>query len=105
MIRRPPRSTHCISSAASDVYKRQVCFLVGFFLMVFFFALVGAFCVCAVVAVESVVAAPTGTANIVAPKRIAVKRETILPLISQLLSSSEVRHFEYQEIHTPCTLR
>ena len=26
MIRRPPRSTHCISSAASDVYKRQVQF-------------------------------------------------------------------------------
>eukprot|EP00825_Cyclidium_porcatum_P019349 TRINITY_DN21973_c0_g1_i1.p2 TRINITY_DN21973_c0_g1~~TRINITY_DN21973_c0_g1_i1.p2 ORF type:complete len:119 (+),score=21.94 TRINITY_DN21973_c0_g1_i1:148-504(+) len=24
MIRRPPRSPHCISSAASDVYKRQV---------------------------------------------------------------------------------
>eukprot|EP00825_Cyclidium_porcatum_P012885 TRINITY_DN16744_c0_g1_i2.p2 TRINITY_DN16744_c0_g1~~TRINITY_DN16744_c0_g1_i2.p2 ORF type:complete len:201 (+),score=39.72 TRINITY_DN16744_c0_g1_i2:93-695(+) len=24
MIRQPPRSTHCISSAASDVYKRQV---------------------------------------------------------------------------------
>ena len=24
MIRRPPRSTHCISSATSDVYKRQV---------------------------------------------------------------------------------
>ena len=24
MIRRPPRSTHCISPAASDVYKRQV---------------------------------------------------------------------------------
>jgi len=24
MFRRPPRSTHCISSAASDVYKRQV---------------------------------------------------------------------------------
>eukprot|EP00969_Alexandrium_andersonii_P105687 4662771-Alexandrium_andersonii.AAC.1 len=24
MIRRPPRSTHCVSSAASDVYKRQV---------------------------------------------------------------------------------
>ena len=24
MIRRPPRSTHCISSAASDVYKRQL---------------------------------------------------------------------------------
>eukprot|EP00969_Alexandrium_andersonii_P107748 4753734-Alexandrium_andersonii.AAC.1 len=23
MIRRPPSSTHCISSAASDVYKRQ----------------------------------------------------------------------------------
>ena len=23
MIRRPPRSTHCISSAASDVYKKQ----------------------------------------------------------------------------------
>ena len=23
MIRRPPRSTHCISSAASEVYKRQ----------------------------------------------------------------------------------
>jgi len=23
MIRRPPRSTHCISSASSDVYKRQ----------------------------------------------------------------------------------
>eukprot|EP00825_Cyclidium_porcatum_P021879 TRINITY_DN24257_c0_g1_i1.p2 TRINITY_DN24257_c0_g1~~TRINITY_DN24257_c0_g1_i1.p2 ORF type:complete len:162 (+),score=40.90 TRINITY_DN24257_c0_g1_i1:3-488(+) len=23
MIRQPPRSTHCISSAASDVYKRQ----------------------------------------------------------------------------------
>eukprot|EP00975_Prorocentrum_lima_P008568 1830871-Prorocentrum_lima.AAC.1 len=23
MIRRQPRSTHCISSAASDVYKRQ----------------------------------------------------------------------------------
>jgi len=26
MIRRPPRSTHCISSAASDVYKRQSLF-------------------------------------------------------------------------------
>eukprot|EP00969_Alexandrium_andersonii_P315581 13943365-Alexandrium_andersonii.AAC.1 len=25
MIRRPPRSTHCISSAASDVHKRQRC--------------------------------------------------------------------------------
>ena len=24
MIRRPPKSTHCISSAASDVYKRQL---------------------------------------------------------------------------------
>jgi len=24
MIRRPPRSTHCISSAASDVYKRKL---------------------------------------------------------------------------------
>ena len=24
MIRRAPRSTHCISSAASDVYKRQM---------------------------------------------------------------------------------
>ena len=24
MIRRPPRATHCISSAASDVYKRQI---------------------------------------------------------------------------------
>eukprot|EP00826_Nyctotherus_ovalis_P053884 TRINITY_DN7032_c0_g4_i1.p1 TRINITY_DN7032_c0_g4~~TRINITY_DN7032_c0_g4_i1.p1 ORF type:complete len:326 (+),score=98.03 TRINITY_DN7032_c0_g4_i1:42-980(+) len=33
MIRRPPRSTHCISSAASDVYKRQVgdCWLLGSF--------------------------------------------------------------------------
>ena len=27
MIRRPPRSTHCISSAASDVYKRQAKFI------------------------------------------------------------------------------
>eukprot|EP00825_Cyclidium_porcatum_P023135 TRINITY_DN25443_c0_g1_i1.p2 TRINITY_DN25443_c0_g1~~TRINITY_DN25443_c0_g1_i1.p2 ORF type:complete len:123 (+),score=16.99 TRINITY_DN25443_c0_g1_i1:26-394(+) len=26
MLRRPPRSTHCISSAASDVYKRQPLF-------------------------------------------------------------------------------
>jgi len=30
MIRRPPRSTHCISSAASDVYKRQVIALAWF---------------------------------------------------------------------------
>ena len=29
MIRRPPRSTHCISSAASDVYKRQPLFWLG----------------------------------------------------------------------------
>ena len=29
MIRRPPRSTHCISSAASDVYKRQHLLLYG----------------------------------------------------------------------------
>jgi len=29
MIRRPPRSTHCISSAASDVYKRQQLQLAG----------------------------------------------------------------------------
>eukprot|EP00826_Nyctotherus_ovalis_P052410 TRINITY_DN6636_c0_g2_i3.p1 TRINITY_DN6636_c0_g2~~TRINITY_DN6636_c0_g2_i3.p1 ORF type:complete len:355 (+),score=128.01 TRINITY_DN6636_c0_g2_i3:24-1067(+) len=29
MIRRPPRSTHCISSAASDVYKRQVLGVLG----------------------------------------------------------------------------
>ena len=27
MIRRQPRSTHCISSAASDVYKRQAIIL------------------------------------------------------------------------------
>eukprot|EP00826_Nyctotherus_ovalis_P039356 TRINITY_DN3782_c0_g4_i6.p1 TRINITY_DN3782_c0_g4~~TRINITY_DN3782_c0_g4_i6.p1 ORF type:complete len:744 (+),score=180.37 TRINITY_DN3782_c0_g4_i6:35-2233(+) len=27
MIRRPPRSTHCISSAASDVYKRQIMYV------------------------------------------------------------------------------
>eukprot|EP00825_Cyclidium_porcatum_P017865 TRINITY_DN20529_c0_g1_i1.p2 TRINITY_DN20529_c0_g1~~TRINITY_DN20529_c0_g1_i1.p2 ORF type:complete len:164 (+),score=15.17 TRINITY_DN20529_c0_g1_i1:99-590(+) len=27
MIRRPPRSTHCISSAASDVYKRQYIYI------------------------------------------------------------------------------
>eukprot|EP00825_Cyclidium_porcatum_P009318 TRINITY_DN14733_c0_g1_i1.p1 TRINITY_DN14733_c0_g1~~TRINITY_DN14733_c0_g1_i1.p1 ORF type:complete len:124 (+),score=15.47 TRINITY_DN14733_c0_g1_i1:87-458(+) len=31
MIRRPPRSTHCISSAASDVYKRQYLFRVMYF--------------------------------------------------------------------------
>eukprot|EP00825_Cyclidium_porcatum_P036665 TRINITY_DN3921_c0_g1_i2.p2 TRINITY_DN3921_c0_g1~~TRINITY_DN3921_c0_g1_i2.p2 ORF type:complete len:163 (+),score=12.85 TRINITY_DN3921_c0_g1_i2:124-612(+) len=30
MIRRPPRSTHCISSAASDVYKRQPLYLLLF---------------------------------------------------------------------------
>jgi len=30
MIRRPPRSTHCISSAASDVYKRQLLEAAGF---------------------------------------------------------------------------
>ena len=30
MIRRPPRSTHCISSAASDVYKRQVYSIIEF---------------------------------------------------------------------------
>eukprot|EP00825_Cyclidium_porcatum_P011165 TRINITY_DN15707_c0_g1_i1.p3 TRINITY_DN15707_c0_g1~~TRINITY_DN15707_c0_g1_i1.p3 ORF type:complete len:118 (+),score=5.51 TRINITY_DN15707_c0_g1_i1:76-429(+) len=31
MIRRPQRSTHCISSAASDVYKRQIqCQLIFF---------------------------------------------------------------------------
>ena len=29
MIRRPPRSTQSRSSAASDVYKRQVCLIVG----------------------------------------------------------------------------
>ena len=29
MIRRPPRSTHCISSAASDVYKRQQKYISG----------------------------------------------------------------------------
>eukprot|EP00825_Cyclidium_porcatum_P019428 TRINITY_DN2203_c0_g1_i3.p1 TRINITY_DN2203_c0_g1~~TRINITY_DN2203_c0_g1_i3.p1 ORF type:complete len:130 (-),score=42.96 TRINITY_DN2203_c0_g1_i3:178-567(-) len=40
MIRRPPRSTHCISSAASDVYKRQYqrrvhgMFVVLWFLMI-----------------------------------------------------------------------
>eukprot|EP00825_Cyclidium_porcatum_P046570 TRINITY_DN7357_c0_g1_i1.p2 TRINITY_DN7357_c0_g1~~TRINITY_DN7357_c0_g1_i1.p2 ORF type:complete len:106 (+),score=23.63 TRINITY_DN7357_c0_g1_i1:56-373(+) len=32
MIRRPPRSTHCISSAASDVYKRQINLFFLFFL-------------------------------------------------------------------------
>eukprot|EP00825_Cyclidium_porcatum_P046861 TRINITY_DN7482_c0_g1_i9.p2 TRINITY_DN7482_c0_g1~~TRINITY_DN7482_c0_g1_i9.p2 ORF type:complete len:227 (+),score=56.58 TRINITY_DN7482_c0_g1_i9:120-800(+) len=37
MIRRPPRSTHCISSAASDVYKRQIykC-LINLFVFLFF---------------------------------------------------------------------
>eukprot|EP00826_Nyctotherus_ovalis_P058498 TRINITY_DN8044_c0_g1_i4.p2 TRINITY_DN8044_c0_g1~~TRINITY_DN8044_c0_g1_i4.p2 ORF type:complete len:115 (+),score=25.99 TRINITY_DN8044_c0_g1_i4:26-346(+) len=29
MIRRPPRSTHCISSAASDVYKRQKLYFIS----------------------------------------------------------------------------
>eukprot|EP00825_Cyclidium_porcatum_P023496 TRINITY_DN2587_c0_g2_i6.p1 TRINITY_DN2587_c0_g2~~TRINITY_DN2587_c0_g2_i6.p1 ORF type:complete len:109 (-),score=26.64 TRINITY_DN2587_c0_g2_i6:9-335(-) len=35
MIRRPPRSTHCISSAASDVYKRQFlyCSFFSYFLL------------------------------------------------------------------------
>ena len=37
MIRRPPRSTHCISSAASDVYKRQ--FIYGLFIQGFLFLL------------------------------------------------------------------
>eukprot|EP00826_Nyctotherus_ovalis_P057878 TRINITY_DN7928_c0_g1_i12.p3 TRINITY_DN7928_c0_g1~~TRINITY_DN7928_c0_g1_i12.p3 ORF type:complete len:106 (+),score=19.32 TRINITY_DN7928_c0_g1_i12:31-318(+) len=44
MIRRPPRSTHCISSAASDVYKRQVstqstwvAFLLSFFYFIWQF--------------------------------------------------------------------
>eukprot|EP00825_Cyclidium_porcatum_P040651 TRINITY_DN5191_c0_g1_i1.p2 TRINITY_DN5191_c0_g1~~TRINITY_DN5191_c0_g1_i1.p2 ORF type:complete len:125 (+),score=14.24 TRINITY_DN5191_c0_g1_i1:68-442(+) len=51
MSRRPPRSTHCISSAASDVYKRQwydfVHFLFYFsylffpFVLVFFVILLG----------------------------------------------------------------
>eukprot|EP00825_Cyclidium_porcatum_P026759 TRINITY_DN28762_c0_g1_i1.p2 TRINITY_DN28762_c0_g1~~TRINITY_DN28762_c0_g1_i1.p2 ORF type:complete len:107 (+),score=14.93 TRINITY_DN28762_c0_g1_i1:63-383(+) len=39
MTRRPPRSTHCISSAASDVYKRQhyyLSFLNAFTLLVQF---------------------------------------------------------------------
>eukprot|EP00825_Cyclidium_porcatum_P048228 TRINITY_DN8031_c0_g1_i1.p3 TRINITY_DN8031_c0_g1~~TRINITY_DN8031_c0_g1_i1.p3 ORF type:complete len:106 (-),score=18.32 TRINITY_DN8031_c0_g1_i1:192-509(-) len=35
MIRRPPRSTHCISSAASDVYKRQLFFML--YLRFFYF--------------------------------------------------------------------
>eukprot|EP00826_Nyctotherus_ovalis_P009208 TRINITY_DN12426_c0_g1_i1.p1 TRINITY_DN12426_c0_g1~~TRINITY_DN12426_c0_g1_i1.p1 ORF type:complete len:623 (+),score=182.50 TRINITY_DN12426_c0_g1_i1:23-1870(+) len=34
MIRRPPRSTHCISSAASDVYKRQELEAAGIFIKV-----------------------------------------------------------------------
>eukprot|EP00825_Cyclidium_porcatum_P035392 TRINITY_DN3710_c0_g1_i5.p2 TRINITY_DN3710_c0_g1~~TRINITY_DN3710_c0_g1_i5.p2 ORF type:complete len:106 (-),score=19.58 TRINITY_DN3710_c0_g1_i5:94-411(-) len=33
MIRRPPRSTHCISSAASDVYKRQMIYYDFYVLM------------------------------------------------------------------------
>eukprot|EP00825_Cyclidium_porcatum_P037715 TRINITY_DN4215_c0_g1_i1.p2 TRINITY_DN4215_c0_g1~~TRINITY_DN4215_c0_g1_i1.p2 ORF type:complete len:102 (+),score=25.76 TRINITY_DN4215_c0_g1_i1:143-448(+) len=36
MIRRPPRSTHCISSAASDVYKRQYIYCVGMFIITSF---------------------------------------------------------------------
>eukprot|EP00826_Nyctotherus_ovalis_P019692 TRINITY_DN16100_c0_g1_i5.p1 TRINITY_DN16100_c0_g1~~TRINITY_DN16100_c0_g1_i5.p1 ORF type:complete len:123 (+),score=8.26 TRINITY_DN16100_c0_g1_i5:28-369(+) len=49
MIRRPPRSTHCISSAASDVYKRQVVYFLGRALTVNFhclpisFAVLGCF--------------------------------------------------------------
>eukprot|EP00826_Nyctotherus_ovalis_P039343 TRINITY_DN3780_c0_g1_i6.p1 TRINITY_DN3780_c0_g1~~TRINITY_DN3780_c0_g1_i6.p1 ORF type:complete len:116 (-),score=13.50 TRINITY_DN3780_c0_g1_i6:22-345(-) len=40
MIRRPPRSTHCISSAASDVYKRQLfVLLVGIRILLFRFLL------------------------------------------------------------------
>jgi len=31
MKRRPPRSTHCISSAASDVYKRQLRYLTALY--------------------------------------------------------------------------
>ena len=41
MIRRPPRSTHCISSAASDVYKRQMLFS----LQVFLFAPLVTYCI------------------------------------------------------------
>eukprot|EP00826_Nyctotherus_ovalis_P039253 TRINITY_DN3759_c0_g1_i4.p1 TRINITY_DN3759_c0_g1~~TRINITY_DN3759_c0_g1_i4.p1 ORF type:complete len:140 (+),score=11.00 TRINITY_DN3759_c0_g1_i4:25-420(+) len=43
MIRRPPRSTHCISSAASDVYKRQSLNCVSF---VTSFLCIGSFCTC-----------------------------------------------------------
>eukprot|EP00825_Cyclidium_porcatum_P004642 TRINITY_DN1219_c0_g1_i4.p1 TRINITY_DN1219_c0_g1~~TRINITY_DN1219_c0_g1_i4.p1 ORF type:complete len:287 (+),score=38.85 TRINITY_DN1219_c0_g1_i4:112-972(+) len=37
MIRRPPRSTHCISSAASDVYKRQFFGHANFFCLQYFY--------------------------------------------------------------------
>eukprot|EP00825_Cyclidium_porcatum_P013034 TRINITY_DN1681_c0_g1_i1.p3 TRINITY_DN1681_c0_g1~~TRINITY_DN1681_c0_g1_i1.p3 ORF type:complete len:257 (+),score=20.39 TRINITY_DN1681_c0_g1_i1:119-889(+) len=37
MIRRPPRSTHCISSAASDVYKRQIYFFQYCIYQLFFY--------------------------------------------------------------------
>eukprot|EP00825_Cyclidium_porcatum_P010724 TRINITY_DN15493_c0_g1_i2.p1 TRINITY_DN15493_c0_g1~~TRINITY_DN15493_c0_g1_i2.p1 ORF type:complete len:167 (+),score=13.70 TRINITY_DN15493_c0_g1_i2:132-632(+) len=37
MIRRPPRSTHCISSAASDVYKRQIFFILVFQYILYIF--------------------------------------------------------------------
>eukprot|EP00825_Cyclidium_porcatum_P018809 TRINITY_DN2140_c0_g1_i4.p1 TRINITY_DN2140_c0_g1~~TRINITY_DN2140_c0_g1_i4.p1 ORF type:complete len:148 (+),score=23.44 TRINITY_DN2140_c0_g1_i4:143-586(+) len=33
MIRRPPRSTHCISSAASDVYKRQNTYNINIYIL------------------------------------------------------------------------
>ena len=34
MIRRPPRSTRKESSAASDVYKRQALYVIGFLLII-----------------------------------------------------------------------
>ena len=44
MIRRPPRSTRKESSAASDVYKRQIVGSNGFFVfLLFFHALIGVF--------------------------------------------------------------
>eukprot|EP00825_Cyclidium_porcatum_P035639 TRINITY_DN37398_c0_g1_i1.p1 TRINITY_DN37398_c0_g1~~TRINITY_DN37398_c0_g1_i1.p1 ORF type:complete len:172 (+),score=31.30 TRINITY_DN37398_c0_g1_i1:44-559(+) len=44
VIRRPPRSTHCISSAASDVYKRQGYCHLDFLCLFFFLSLFFFFC-------------------------------------------------------------
>eukprot|EP00831_Metopus_contortus_P017521 TRINITY_DN17391_c0_g1_i2.p1 TRINITY_DN17391_c0_g1~~TRINITY_DN17391_c0_g1_i2.p1 ORF type:complete len:559 (-),score=136.94 TRINITY_DN17391_c0_g1_i2:756-2432(-) len=110
MIRRPPRSTQGVSSAASDVYKRQELYQVVFFGVIFTVAAIGALAYwgvreirrdAAVVAVESSARGLSGAVTVLLNAVRSSNKEIGDELLSSLKPADLRRKFEKVLISHP----